>query len=99
APERDERARTAPVAALVLVRTRSAGSGVEGVAGEAGECRGGSACLLPPREDEQRGAQRSVRAGDGARGSRGLVRERAAGQLLELVELVRRLDAAHRARP
>ena len=40
APERDERARPAPVAALVLVRPRAAGAGAEGLGRQGGERRG-----------------------------------------------------------
>ena len=56
APERDEQARAASVAALVLVRPRAAGAGAEGVGRQAGERRGGAAGVLPPREDERRRA-------------------------------------------
>ena len=40
--------------------------------GKPGERRGRPARLLPPREDERRRPHRHVRAGDGARGGRGL---------------------------
>ena len=43
APERDERARPAPVAAVVLVRPRAAGARAEGVGGQGGERRGRAA--------------------------------------------------------
>ncbi len=52
APQRDERERPAPVAAVVLVRARAAGGRAEGVGGQARERRGRPARLLPPREDE-----------------------------------------------
>src|SRR5205085_1510785 len=50
APERDERPRAAPGAALVLVRARVAGARAQGL-GRQGR-RGRPARLLPPREDE-----------------------------------------------
>ena len=70
APQRDERARAASVAALVLVRPRAAGAGAQGVGRQAGERRGRAARVLPPREDEQRRAHRHLRARDGAGGDR-----------------------------
>ena len=48
----------ASVAALVLVRPRAAGAGDQGVGRQAGERRGRAARVLPPREDEQRRADR-----------------------------------------
>ena len=66
--QRDERARTASVAAVVLVRTRAPGARAQGLGRQGGERRGGTTRLLPPREDEQRGAHGHVRAGDGAGG-------------------------------
>ena len=70
APERDERARAAPVAAVVLVRPRAAGAGAEGLGRQARERRGRPARVLPPREDERGRAHRHVRARDGAGGRR-----------------------------
>ncbi|HUI36292.1 MAG TPA: class I fructose-bisphosphate aldolase, partial [Gaiellaceae bacterium] len=65
APERDERAGAASVGAVVLVRPGSAGARAQGLGREAGERRGRTAGVLPPREDERRGAHGRVRAGDG----------------------------------
>ena len=70
APERDERARPAPLGALVLLRPRAAGARAEGVGRQAGERRGRPARLLPPREAELGRAQRELHARDGA-GRRG----------------------------
>ena len=69
--------RAAPVAALVLVRACAAGAGAEGVGRQAGERRGWAARVLPPREDEQRRAQRPLRAGDGARGGHRVLKDMA----------------------
>ena len=70
APQRDERARAAPVAAVLLLRPRAAGAGAEGVGRQGGEHRGRPARVLPPREDERGRAHGHVRARDGARGRR-----------------------------
>ena len=70
----------APVEDLVLVRPRTAGSRAEGVAGQARPGRGGAACVLPPRQAEQRGADRHVRAGDGTRDRERLRHERGAAR-------------------
>src|SRR5438477_633346 len=61
APQRDERARPAPVAAVLLLRARAAGAGAEGMGRQAGERRGRPARVLPPRKDERGGAYRHVR--------------------------------------
>jgi len=60
--ERDEQARAASVAALVLVRPGAASAGAEGLGGQAGERRRRAARVLPPGEVEQRRAHRRVRA-------------------------------------
>ena len=72
APERDEQARPASVAALVLVRARAAGAGAQGVGRQARERRGRAAGVLPAREAERRSAHRHVRARDGAGGGSGV---------------------------
>src|SRR3954452_11911559 len=79
APERDERAWPASVAALVLVRPRAAGTCAEGLGWKTRERRSGAACVLPPRQDEQCGANRDVRAGDGKGAGDRLADELAAG--------------------
>ena len=73
-PQRDERARPAPVAAVVLVRPRAAGAGAAGVGRPGRERRGRTARLLPPREDERRRAHGHVRAGDGTRDRNGVAK-------------------------
>ena len=67
-PERDQRARPAPVAALVLLRARPAGAGAQGVGWTPGERRSGSAGVAPPGEDERRGPHRRLHTGARARG-------------------------------
>ena len=56
----------------------------------------GAACVLPPREDEQRGADRDVRAGARAGGGQRLGDRKPACRF-ELRRRVRRRHAAHRA--
>src|SRR5207247_2606075 len=65
AAERDEQARPASVATLVFVRPRVAGARAQGLGRQGGERRSSATRLLPSREDEQRGAYRHVRTGDG----------------------------------
>src|SRR5438552_13282125 len=77
-PERDERARPAPVAALVLVWPRPPGAGAQGLGRKTGERRGSATRLLPPRQNERGGANGDVRARDGARGGYRLTDEPAA---------------------
>ena len=72
AAQRDQCHRPAPVEGVVLVRACPAGGGPEGLGRSRRERRGCAARLLPPRQDEQRGGNRSVRAGDGERGRSGL---------------------------
>src|SRR5207244_1443199 len=78
APERDERARAASLAALVLLRPRPAGAGAQSVGRQAGERGGRATRLLPPRQDEQRRPHGHVRTGDGARSGYRLAKELAA---------------------
>src|SRR5207253_7911086 len=65
--ERDERDWPTPLEAVLLLRTRASGGRPQGLARQGGERRSSSTGLLPPRQDEQRGANRSLRTGDGAR--------------------------------
>ena len=58
--------RPASVAAVLLLRPRFAGTGVESLGRQDGERRGGAAGVLPPREAELGRAHGHVRAGDGA---------------------------------
>ena len=67
APQRHERPRPAPVAAVVLVRPRPAGPRAQGVARRRRQRAGRPAGLLPPRGHELRRADRRVHAGAGAR--------------------------------
>ncbi len=71
-PERDERARAASVAAVVLVRPRAPGARAEGVGRQGGERRGGAGCVSAPRAAERRCALRELHGGHGV-GCRGLV--------------------------
>ena len=62
APRRDEQARPAPVAAVVLVRPRAAGAGAEGVEGRRRERRRRAGRVPPPGADEQLARPGSTRA-------------------------------------
>src|SRR4029079_5061682 len=94
--ERDERARPAPVEAVVLLRPCSPGGCAQSLGRQGGERRGGTARLLPPGEDEQRSTDGHLRSRHGAGGGPGLERLAVlpARQGLELVQQVVRLDPA-----
>ncbi len=66
APQRDERARPAPVAALVLLRARAAGAGAQGLARRGRQRAGRPARLLPPRGHELGRPHRRLHARAGA---------------------------------
>ena len=65
AAERHERARPAPVGALVLVRPGAPGAGAQGLGRRDGERGSRPARLLPPGEDEQRRPLGPLRPGHG----------------------------------
>ena len=71
--------RPAPMGALVLLRTRAASAGAEGVGRQPRERRGRPAGLLPPREAELRRARRDLHARDGAERRGGLTTSRESG--------------------
>src|SRR4029453_7485966 len=64
-PERDERARAAPLAAVILVRARTAGFGAQGLGRRSGECRGRPEGVLPARKVQRGGAGGGGRRGGG----------------------------------
>ena len=64
-PERDERARPAPVGAVVLVRPRAAGALAEGLGRRGGERPGRPAGARAPRPHERRRPRRELHGGAG----------------------------------
>ncbi len=97
APERDERAGTAPLGALLLLRAGAAGTGAQGLGRRGVQPVCGPGRLRSPREDEWTRPLRLLLPRDGERASGGLLAVLPPRQTGELLEVVVRLHAPHRA--